>query len=210
MGIDDPRTRRDDPNMLRESKDVVRAILQGDRRPWKTLSDDDDKLAELHFPLASRAEAHQLADSVRTIGFEITESEREYLAESLGAEAHKFIEVVIHFAPVALKGIGATKLLLDTPEMYRKLRNKIAPVLGRLKARVLGAKLQFPLVEDWLNRTYGEGKWNVDPSKIEVKAIADVTLFIVPERRTENLHLLAVDGDEIEELPLEWLPKDSD
>lgn len=192
--------------MLKEdTKALMRAILIGDRRPWRTIDISvDGTAAELHLALSQASDAAKLAATARDLGFTARTRETQALNESLAAEAHRFIEFIVQYGPSVYAAYKAFKDALDVPDTIRKLREKIRPHLAQ--AAEVSAPLQLPLVVSWLDRNYGPKNWKVLPSRVEVKTVMTVTLFVVPEEITGKIHLLAVEGDEIEELPSSWMP----
>ncbi len=191
-----------------DSKQALRAILAGDTRPWPlVLGEDSSYLAELHFPHLELRDMHDLAAGARGLGFEATEAEKLALSESAAAEAYKIGVLLIKGGVGFMAALGAVnegvKALHELPENLRKLRDKIRPYLRR--AVELSPKLQMDAVYQWLNTKYGE-EWSCDLRTVKAKTITTVTVFVVDEQVTGNRHLLAVEGDQVEELPLDWLP----
>jgi hypothetical protein len=93
----------------------------------------------------------------------------------------------------------------ELPEHVRKLREKLKPYLSR--AAQLSPGLQLDPVHRWLDERYGASRWSYDPDQVEAKQIGHVMVFGLVEERTGCIHLLAVDGDDVTELPLRWLPE---
>lgn len=106
----------------------------------------------------------------------------------------------------ALVGLHAVaKAANELPEHVRKLREKLRPYLPR--AALLSPGLQLDPIHRWLDERYGPNQWRYDPDHVEAKQIGHVMVFHLMEERTGSNHLLAVDADEVTELPLRWLPE---
>jgi hypothetical protein len=186
-----------------ETKQVVRTALSSDARPWWSLSGFESAYIEIEFPESAAGEAQAVAEAARDLGFAATEGEP--LAKSLGGVAHKAISLFIEYGPHILNFASNVKTMLEIPDTVRKLRNKIAPYLG--KADKFAPQLQLPLLVGWLDRAYGPENWKVDPLLVQLQIIGKVMVFVVPESTSGRRHVLVAHGDEIEEFPGDLLPK---
>jgi hypothetical protein len=192
-----------------ETLHALEVILRSDRRPWRTVTREDDELAELHFPGKLRAEAEAIAEQARELGFEVEVRDGALIQESVTSAGLDVILLVIKgviYGGAALIAVNsAVKAANELPDGIRKLREKIRPYLSR--AAQLAPGLQLDPVNRWLDDRYGAKQWMYDPDKVEVKQIAEVTVFYIKEERSGTMLLLAVEGDDVRELALNLLPE---
>jgi hypothetical protein len=156
-------------------------------------------LVELHFRPTQLAEMQSLAEAARELGFEATEAKKLALSENLAAEAATWGVLIIVGGATLIDNVAK---VLEVPANVRKIREKLRPFFSR--AHDISPVLQLEPVHRWLNSKYGE-RWRYDPQKISGKTIVNVTVFLVEEQISGNRHLLAVEGDTVEELPESWL-----
>lgn len=182
-----------------DAKAALRAILRSDDRPWPTVLDGKNQyVADLHFRPSDLGKMHALASAARELGFEVIEGEKLALNESFAAEVAKYGTLFITGAGL-LKGLVN---VIEIPANLRKLRDKLRPYFPN--SAELAPSLQLEPVHRWLDSKYGD-RWSYEPSKLAAKTIARVTVFLVKEKVSGNVHLLAVEGDTVEELPVDWL-----
>jgi hypothetical protein len=82
---------------------ALEAILRSDRRPWPKLLVGGTEIAELHFPRKLHANAREVADAARELGFEVELLEKGQLRESVTSAG---LEVLILVIKGALWGGG--------------------------------------------------------------------------------------------------------
>lgn len=200
--------------MLEETeRNAINAYVQQDPRPWHRLSAKSVRLMGdflVEVSTVDRAAANELAEAARALGFEARLYERVTRSDS----AHDVIQAGIWFVKVvaatgsAVIGLNAfVKAINELPENARKLLEKFRGSKGRLQ---LHEGFDLPTINRWLDGRFGVGGWRYDPGRIEVKPVAEVMIFAVPEEVTGCLLLLAVRDGEVEEITVKRLASPTD
>jgi len=188
---------------------ALRAIIVSDRRPWPVVTTWRSRyIVDVRFGPSERAEADALADAVRELGFEATVGEKLALSEGLAAEAAKILVLVVTH-PLEVAGAivvvnNAAKGIAELSDRAKKLYEKLRPFAKR-KADETPA-LKLPILHAWLDSTYGKNKWRYDREALEIKPIAEVTLFHFIEEVSGETVLVRIGNDDtVVKLPAEWL-----
>lgn len=180
------------------TKQALRAVLTGDSRPWPAILDAGPRyIAEMRFLPGEAEKRRAVADAARALGFEVIEAKG--LAKS---------QSVTDYLTLLIAGAAALEALMAViriPQNLRELRKLLRPYLS--SASDLAPAIQLERVHTWLTEQYGK-RWSYEPHHVTAKTINGLTVFLVQEKISGNRHLLAVQGDVVEELPAAWIKKD--
>ncbi len=180
---------------------MVRLIEQ-DPRPWPKLGATDE-IASAYFPLKSPqelrelpAEAQELVDEIRALGFAVDINHHFKLAANTFADA---VLTIVASAGVLVTLNAALRAAIQIPENWRKL----VELLKRKDRALLSPALQLDVIYRWLDTTYSSG-WRLDLNNIHVRQIADACVFEFQEMlRGVHHRILLLDGESISLPPAE-------
>lgn len=179
-----------------DSLEALHRILAADRRPWPRFNTTSEmELAEFEFPHGA-TEVKEIEAIASSLGFEANHASS--LRESK-TSATDLIVLVIQYGGAAFLALNAfVKAANELPENVRKLREKLKPYFSQ--ASLLSPALQLEVLHRWLNARYGERQWRYDPDQLEAKPAGELLVFRFTEEKSGNGHVLAVQGDEVQEL----------
>src|SRR5690242_4071224 len=87
-----------------ETRQALEAILRQDRRPWRTVTEADAEIAELHLPRKLRDDAAHVADGARQLGFEVELRDHDVIQESVTSAG---LDVILLIIKAGACGAGA-------------------------------------------------------------------------------------------------------
>lgn len=166
-------------------------------------------------------EARAFAADVEALGLRTSLQRRATRLDGVEGHADEIFKLVIGvIGGAGALTIGLNSFLRAVTELPKSaegfvvtLRKFLTILRPRRSTSSLHNSLMLPQINHWLDERHGAGAWSYDPSELKhLQCSWMFTIFAIREQQSGTLHLLAVRGrgDEVVEVPLEWLPSASD